>query len=42
MCIRDRLMTAPEVAALTTYLCSEVARGINGQSLVIDGGAIQG
>jgi NAD(P)-dependent dehydrogenase (short-subunit alcohol dehydrogenase family) len=39
---QGRLMTAPEVAALTTYLCSEVARGINGQSLVIDGGAVQG
>jgi NAD(P)-dependent dehydrogenase (short-subunit alcohol dehydrogenase family) len=39
---QGRLMTAPEVAALTTYLCSEVARGINGQSLVIDGGALQG
>jgi NAD(P)-dependent dehydrogenase (short-subunit alcohol dehydrogenase family) len=39
---QGRLMTVPEVAALTTYLCSEVARGINGQSLVIDGGAVQG
>jgi NAD(P)-dependent dehydrogenase (short-subunit alcohol dehydrogenase family) len=39
---QGRLMTAPEVAALATYLCSEVARGINGQSLVIDGGALQG
>jgi NAD(P)-dependent dehydrogenase (short-subunit alcohol dehydrogenase family) len=39
---QGRLMTAPEVAALTTYLCSEVARGINGQSLIIDGGAVQG
>jgi 3-hydroxybutyrate dehydrogenase len=39
---QGRLMTAAEVAALTTYLCSEVARGINGQSLVIDGGAVQG
>jgi NAD(P)-dependent dehydrogenase (short-subunit alcohol dehydrogenase family) len=38
---QGRLMTAPEVAALATYLCSEVARGINGQSLVIDGGAVQ-
>jgi enoyl-[acyl-carrier-protein] reductase (NADH) len=34
-------MTAPEVASLTAYLCSEAARGINGQSLVIDGGALQ-
>ena len=39
---QGRLMTAPEVAALATYLCSDVARGINGQSLVIDGGALQG
>ena len=39
---QGRLMTAPEVAGLTTYLCSEVARGINGQSLVIDGGGLQG
>jgi len=39
---QGRLMTGPEVAGLTTYLCSEVARGINGQSLVIDGGALQG
>jgi NAD(P)-dependent dehydrogenase (short-subunit alcohol dehydrogenase family) len=39
---QGRLMTAPEAAALTTYLCSEVARGINGQSLIIDGGALQG
>ncbi len=39
---QGRLMTAAEVAALATYLCSEVARGINGQSLVIDGGAVQG
>ena len=38
---QGRLMTVPEVAALATYLCSEVARGINGQSLVIDGGAVQ-
>jgi NAD(P)-dependent dehydrogenase (short-subunit alcohol dehydrogenase family) len=39
---QGRLMTAPEVASLTAYLCSEVARGINGQSLIIDGGAVQG
>ena len=38
---QGRLMTAPEVAAMTTYLCSEVARGINGQGIVIDGGALQ-
>ena len=39
---QGRLMTAPEVAALATYLCSDLARGVNGQSLVIDGGALQG
>ena len=38
---QGRLMTAPEVASMTTYLCSEVARGINGQGIVIDGGALQ-
>jgi NAD(P)-dependent dehydrogenase (short-subunit alcohol dehydrogenase family) len=38
---QGRLMTAPEVANMTTYLCSEVARGINGQGIVIDGGALQ-
>jgi NAD(P)-dependent dehydrogenase (short-subunit alcohol dehydrogenase family) len=36
-----RLMTAQEVAAFTAYLCSEGARGINGQGIVIDGGAVQ-
>lgn len=39
---QGRLMTAGEVAALTAYLCSEVARGVNGQAIVIDGGAVQG
>ena len=38
---QGRLMTAPEVAAMTTYLCSDVARGINGQGIVLDGGALQ-
>jgi NAD(P)-dependent dehydrogenase (short-subunit alcohol dehydrogenase family) len=38
---QKRLMTAEEVAALATYLCSEAARGINGQGIVIDGGSIQ-
>ena len=36
-----RLMTADEVAAMATYLCSERARGITGQGIVIDGGALQ-
>lgn len=39
---QKRLMTAEEVAGLATYLCSEAARGINGQGIVIDGGAFQG
>lgn len=39
---QGRLMTAAEVAALTTYLCSQSARGINGQAVIIDGGALQG
>jgi NAD(P)-dependent dehydrogenase (short-subunit alcohol dehydrogenase family) len=38
---QGRLMTAAEVAAMTTYLCSDAARGINGQGIVIDGGALQ-
>lgn len=38
---QGRLMTAAEVAAMTTYLCSEAARGINGQGIIIDGGAHQ-
>jgi NAD(P)-dependent dehydrogenase (short-subunit alcohol dehydrogenase family) len=39
---QKRLMTAEEVAGLAAYLCSEAARGINGQSIIIDGGAVQG
>lgn len=35
-----RLVTASEVAAAALYLCSEGARGINGQTLVIDGGQV--
>lgn len=38
---QGRLMTAAEVAACTAYLCSEAARGVNGQGIVIDGGAVQ-
>jgi len=38
---QGRLMTAAEVAALTTFLCSDAAQGINGQGLVLDGGAVQ-
>ena len=35
-------MTAEEVAGIAAYLCSEAARGINGQGIVLDGGALQG
>jgi NAD(P)-dependent dehydrogenase (short-subunit alcohol dehydrogenase family) len=38
---QGRLMTAPEVAALITFLCSDTARGITGQGIVLDGGALQ-
>jgi len=38
---QGRLMTVKEVAAFTAYLCSEAARGVNGQGIVIDGGAVQ-
>jgi NAD(P)-dependent dehydrogenase (short-subunit alcohol dehydrogenase family) len=38
---QQRLMTAEEVALLARYLCSEAARGINGQGIVIDGGSVQ-
>jgi NAD(P)-dependent dehydrogenase (short-subunit alcohol dehydrogenase family) len=38
---QGRLMTVAEVAALASFLCSEAARGINGQGLVLDGGALQ-
>ena len=39
---QGRLMSADEVAALTLFLCSAVARGINGQGIIVDGGAVQG
>ncbi len=38
---QNRLITAEEVAALAAYLCSDAARGINGQGIVVDGGAVQ-
>jgi NAD(P)-dependent dehydrogenase (short-subunit alcohol dehydrogenase family) len=36
-----RLLAAEEVAAAVVWLASDAARGINGQTLVIDGGGIQ-
>jgi len=38
---QGRLMTTGEVAALITFLCSQTARGITGQGIVLDGGALQ-
>lgn len=38
---QNRLMTATEVAALAAFLCSDSAGGINGQGIVLDGGAVQ-
>jgi NAD(P)-dependent dehydrogenase (short-subunit alcohol dehydrogenase family) len=35
-----RIFTVEEVSALVLYLCGEAARGINGQALTIDGGAV--
>jgi 3-hydroxybutyrate dehydrogenase len=37
---QNRLIEADEVAALAVYLVSEAARGINGQAINIDGGAV--
>jgi enoyl-[acyl-carrier-protein] reductase (NADH) len=34
-------MTTGEVAGLITFLCSQTARGITGQGIVLDGGALQ-
>lgn len=38
----DRLLTADEVASAVAYLASDDAAGINGQALVMDGGAVRG
>jgi NAD(P)-dependent dehydrogenase (short-subunit alcohol dehydrogenase family) len=35
-----RLITSEEVAAAVMFLCEEGARGINGQTIVLDGGAV--
>ena len=37
-----RLITPHEVSAAVMFLCEEDARGINGQTIVLDGGAIGG
>lgn len=39
---QNRLMEPEEVAALTAFLCTAEARGINGQAVVLDGGMVQG
>lgn len=39
---QQRLMEPEEVAWLVARLCQSAARGINGQALVLDGGAVQG
>jgi NAD(P)-dependent dehydrogenase (short-subunit alcohol dehydrogenase family) len=38
---QKRLIEADEVAAAVEYLCTEAARGINGEALVIDGGDLR-
>ena len=37
---QKRLLTTAEVASVVVMLCSEEGRGINGQSIVIDGGGL--
>jgi 3-hydroxybutyrate dehydrogenase len=37
---QKRIFTVQEVSALVLFLCGEAARGINGQALTIDGGAV--
>jgi len=37
---QGRMYTAEEVSALVCYLCSDPARGINGQAINIDGGTV--
>jgi enoyl-[acyl-carrier protein] reductase III len=38
---QNRLFTAEEVAYLIATVCDPRAGGVNGQSLVLDGGAVQ-
>jgi len=37
---QKRLFTVEEVSALVMFLCTEGARGINGQALTLDGGSV--
>jgi 3-hydroxybutyrate dehydrogenase len=37
---QNRLFTAEEVSALVLFLCGELARGITGQALSLDGGTV--
>jgi 3-hydroxybutyrate dehydrogenase len=37
---QKRIFTVEEVSALVLFLCGEGARGINGQALTLDGGAV--
>lgn len=37
---QKRLFTPDEVASVAVFLCSEAARGINGQGIVLDGGTV--
>ena len=38
---QNRIIDADEVAAAAAYLCSDAARGVNGSTLVIDGGELR-
>jgi NAD(P)-dependent dehydrogenase (short-subunit alcohol dehydrogenase family) len=37
---QGRMLEAAEVAEMVAYLCSDAARGVHGQALVIDGGQV--
>jgi NAD(P)-dependent dehydrogenase (short-subunit alcohol dehydrogenase family) len=37
---QKRMVSAEEVAALVVFLCTDEARGINGQALSVDGGTV--
>jgi NAD(P)-dependent dehydrogenase (short-subunit alcohol dehydrogenase family) len=38
---QHRMLQPDEVAAAVAYLCTDDARGINGQAITIDGGNLQ-